>query len=203
MQWLDSSDVHFNKVAHYSTPCTPYGIWQCKRVVYTRLLLYAPAMSLMRMAHAPESKIDIEGKAGRGYTCHICAQLLPQYISIVLLGVCATYIRLTDSPSLCVSEPVHEGRNHGCCAKGRIKHPTHGCEIPPDIHFEIHDETGTMLGLLGGHKNLMALRTPVFKTMFFGALTEKGDTVQIKDTSLVAFKALLKHIHDDIKEDDW
>ena len=49
----------------------------------------------------------------------------------------------------------------------------------------------------------MALRSPVFKTMFFGALKENGDTVQIKDTSLVAFKALLKHIHNDKKEDDW
>ena len=31
----------------------------------------------------------------------------------------------------------------------------------------------------------------------------KTDTIQIKDTSLVAFKALLKHIHDDKKEVDW
>ena len=77
------------------------------------------------------------------------------------------------------------------------------CEIPPDIKFEIHDEAGTMLGLLGGHKNLMALRSPVFKTMFFGAMKENGETVIIKDTSLAAFQALLKHIHDDNKEDDW
>ena len=77
------------------------------------------------------------------------------------------------------------------------------CEIPPDIYFEIHDEAGTMQGLLGGHKNLMALRSPVFKTMFFGALKESGDTVQIRDTSLAAFKVLLKHIHDDKKEEDW
>ena len=75
------------------------------------------------------------------------------------------------------------------------------CEIPPDIYFEIHDEAGSTQGLLGGHKNLMALRSPVFKTMFFGALKESGDTVQIRDTSLAAFKVLLKHIHDDKKEE--
>jgi len=79
------------------------------------------------------------------------------------------------------------------------------CEIPPDIQFEIFDEAGTLVGVLGGHKNLMALRSPVFKTMFFGAQWKEqgGDKVQIRDTSLVAFKALLKHIHDDKKEDDW
>ena len=26
------------------------------------------------------------------------------------------------------------------------------CEIPPDIHFEIYDEAGTMLGLLGAQE---------------------------------------------------
>ena len=78
-----------------------------------------------------------------------------------------------------------------------------GCGIPPDIHFEVYDEEGTMLGLLGGHKNLMALKSPVFKTMFYGALKECGDTVQIKDTSLGAFKALLRYIHEDtFKEED-
>ena len=67
------------------------------------------------------------------------------------------------------------------------------CEIPSDIQFEIFDEAGTLLGTLGGHKNLMALRSPVFKRMFYGPLKEKGNTVQVKFTSLVAFNALLKH----------
>ena len=44
------------------------------------------------------------------------------------------------------------------------------CEIPPDIQFEIFDEAGTLVGVLGGHKNLMALKSPVFKTMFCRAL---------------------------------
>ena len=77
------------------------------------------------------------------------------------------------------------------------------CEIPPDIQFEIFDEANTLMGVLGGHKNLMALRSPVFKAMFFGAFNGNGDTVQIRETSLVAFKALLKHIHDDKIQDDW
>ena len=76
------------------------------------------------------------------------------------------------------------------------------CEIPTDIRFEIYDDAERLLGVLGGHKNLMALRSPVFKAMLFGALKER-ETVQVKDTSLVAFKALLKHIHEDKKLDNW
>ena len=59
------------------------------------------------------------------------------------------------------------------------------------------------MGVLGGHKNLVALKSPVFKTMLFGALRGDGDTIQIKDTSLGAFKTLLRHIHKDEKEDNW
>ena len=76
------------------------------------------------------------------------------------------------------------------------------CGIPPDIHFEIYDEEGTILGSLGGHKNLMALKSPVFKIMFFGALKECGDTVQIKDTSLGSFKELLRYVHEE-EGGDW
>ena len=76
------------------------------------------------------------------------------------------------------------------------------CGIPPDIHFQIYDAEGTILGSLGGHKNLMALKSPVFKIMFFGALKECGDTVQIKDTSLGSFKELLRYVHEE-EGGDW
>ena len=39
------------------------------------------------------------------------------------------------------------------------------CEIPYDIHFDIEDDAGTTLGTLGGHKAIMALKSPVFKAM--------------------------------------
>ena len=98
------------------------------------------------------------------------------------LAFCDMYIRLTIPQR---SSP------HSVCLKPRVKVETMvamrkeqsnilptddkpiaslldpECEIPPDIHFEIYDEAGTMQGLLGGHKNRMALRSPVFKTMFF------------------------------------
>ena len=79
-----------------------------------------------------------------------------------------------------------------------------GCGIPFDVYFAIEDEEGgTLLGLLGGHKNLMALKSPVFKTMFYGSMKE-NDPVQIKATSLGAFKEMLKYIHEGAEaENDW
>ena len=77
-----------------------------------------------------------------------------------------------------------------------------GCGIPPDVYFAIDDEEGgTLLGLLGGHRNLMALKSPVFKTMFYGSMKE-SDPVQIKDTSLGAFKEMLKYIHEGAEEEN-
>ena len=58
------------------------------------------------------------------------------------------------------------------------------CGIPPDVHFEIEDSEGTSLGILGGHKTIMALKSPVFKAMFYGPLKETGDLIRIKDTSM-------------------
>ena len=76
-----------------------------------------------------------------------------------------------------------------------------GCGIPPDFYFAIDDEEGgTLVGLLGAHRNLMALKSPVFKTMFYGSVKEI-DPVQIKDTSLVAFKEMLKYVHEVSEEE--
>ena len=68
---------------------------------------------------------------------------------------------------------------------------------PSDIHFEVHGEGGTKLGLFGGYNNRMALKSTIFKNMFCGALKECGHTVQIKDTSWGAFKDLLRYVHED------
>ena len=75
------------------------------------------------------------------------------------------------------------------------------CGIPPDIHFEIEDKEGTSLGILGGHKNIMALKSPVFKAMLYGPLKETGDQIRIKNSSMKAFQSMLTYIHD--SELDW
>ena len=75
------------------------------------------------------------------------------------------------------------------------------CGIPFDIHFDLEDEAGTSLGTLGGHKSILALKSPVFKAMLFGPLKESGDHVRIKATSMFAFKTMLEYIHD--VETEW
>ena len=54
--------------------------------------------------------------------------------------------------------------------------PTFG--VPFDVHFEIEDEEGFILGVVGAHKAVMALRSPVFKAMFYGPLAETGGAHQ-------------------------
>ena len=77
------------------------------------------------------------------------------------------------------------------------------CGIPFDIHFEIEDDAGNTLGTLGGHKAIMALKSPVFKAMLFGPMKETGDSIKIKDTSMFAFKTILFYIHGVEEELEW
>ena len=74
------------------------------------------------------------------------------------------------------------------------------CGIPFDVYFDLEDDEGTKLGTLGGHKNILALKSPVFKTMFFGSLPETGSHIQIKATSKKAFKIMLEYVHGVEKE---
>ena len=69
------------------------------------------------------------------------------------------------------------------------------CGIPFDIHFDIDDEAGTTLGTFGCHKIILALKSPVFKAMFFGPLRETGDHIKIKATSVKAFKTMLLYVY--------
>ena len=69
------------------------------------------------------------------------------------------------------------------------------CGIPFDIHFDIEDEAGTKLGTFGCHKNILPLKSPVFKAMFFGSLRETGDHIKIKATSMKAFKTMLLYVY--------
>ena len=75
------------------------------------------------------------------------------------------------------------------------------CGITSNIHFEIEDSECTSLGILEGHKNIMALKSPVFKAMFYGPMKETGDLIRIKDSSMLAFQTMLKYIYD--VKTDW
>ena len=77
------------------------------------------------------------------------------------------------------------------------------CGIPFDVHFEIEDDADNALGTLGGHKNMMALKSPVFKAMLFGPMKETGDIIKIKDTSMFAFKTTLHFIYTVEEELEW
>ena len=76
------------------------------------------------------------------------------------------------------------------------------CDIPFDTHFDIEDEEGTKLGTLGGHKNILALKSPVFKAMLFGPLKEAGNHIRIRATSMFAFKTMLQYVHG-VDEEWW
>ena len=76
------------------------------------------------------------------------------------------------------------------------------CGIPFDVNFAIEDDAGNTLGTLGGHKALMALKSPVFKAMLFGPMKETGDPIKIKNTSMFAFKTTLSYIHE-VEEEWW
>ena len=76
------------------------------------------------------------------------------------------------------------------------------CDIPFDVHFEIEYNDGNKLETLGGHKALLALKSPVFKAMLFGPMKESGKVVKIKGTTVFAFKTLLLYIHE-VEEEWW
>jgi len=73
-----------------------------------------------------------------------------------------------------------------------------------DVNFEIEDEEGFIVGVVGAHKAVMALRSPVFKAMFYGPLAETGELIRIKKTSMFAFKEMVRYMHDaDLDERPW
>ena len=69
-------------------------------------------------------------------------------------------------------------------------------------YFDVEDEEGNKLGTLGGHKNILALKSPVFKAMLFGPLKETVHPIRIRATSMFAFKTMLQYIHD-VEEEWW
>ena len=51
-----------------------------------------------------------------------------------------------------------------------------------DVRFLVEGQT------VYGHKQTLALGSPVFESMFYGELKEQGDVIEIKDLTLAGFK---------------
>lgn len=61
-----------------------------------------------------------------------------------------------------------------------------------DVHFVFPDENET----IGAHKCLLAMASPVFQSMFFGQLKERGD-IRIVDATPHAFREFLQFFYCD------
>ena len=55
-----------------------------------------------------------------------------------------------------------------------------------DIRFLVEGQT------VYGHKQILGMGSPVFKSMFFGQLKEQREVIEIKDLTLVGFKNALR-----------
>jgi len=83
--------------------------------------------------------------------------------------------------------------------------------IPTDVTFEIMgythlqlDHSGekeVKLGEVKGHKLIIGLFSPVFKSEFFGPAKDTKDTIPVRETTLEAFEKMLEFIYS--KETDW
>ena len=55
-----------------------------------------------------------------------------------------------------------------------------------DVRFLIDGQ------IVYGHKQTLAMASPVFESMFFGELKEKREVIEIEDLTLVGFKNALR-----------
>ena len=70
-------------------------------------------------------------------------------------------------------------------------------DLPPDVFFlvkEEDDRTGEKKRI-GAHRFLLAGTSPVFRSMFFGPMKETGEVVEVKETTVEAFDAMVKFIY--------
>ena len=84
--------------------------------------------------------------------------------------------------------------------------------IPTDVTFQIMSCTPngdpdcekkkeTVVGEVKGHKVVLGLFSPVFKTEFFGTLQETRSDIPVRETTLEAFQRMFDYIYQ--KEIDW
>lgn len=62
-----------------------------------------------------------------------------------------------------------------------------------DVCFKFPNETVEEKCVLKAHKLILAIRSPVFKAMFYGTLQETGQDVNIEDISYEIFQSLLRY----------
>ena len=56
-----------------------------------------------------------------------------------------------------------------------------------DIRFIVEGQT------VYGHKLILAMSSPVFKSMFYGELKEQREVIEIEDLTLAGFKNALRY----------
>lgn len=64
-----------------------------------------------------------------------------------------------------------------------------------DVCFKFPNETMEEKCVLKAHKLILAIRSPVFKAMFYGTLQETGQDVNIEDISYEIFQSLLRYLN--------
>lgn len=69
-------------------------------------------------------------------------------------------------------------------------------ELTADVFFVVATDNCSVLENLPAHKIILASCSPVFMTMFFGSLAEKGD-VRIFDATAETFKVFLRYFYAD------
>ena len=71
------------------------------------------------------------------------------------------------------------------CPQSEVKSLFNNPELS-DVRFLVDGQT------VYGHKFVLAIGSPVFKSMFFGDLKEKGAVIEIKDLTSVGFMNALR-----------
>ena len=75
-------------------------------------------------------------------------------------------------------------------------------EMPPDVIFHViencevdGDRDDRKTGQVSAHKFILGGVSHVFRKMFFGAMKENGDIVEIKETTKEAFATLINYVY--------
>ena len=82
--------------------------------------------------------------------------------------------------------------------------------IPPDVSFLVREvdethgvDTCQCRKSIRAHKLLLAGSSPVFRGQFFGPMKERGDVVEVKNTSAEAFATMIRYIYRSPGEDTF
>jgi len=73
-------------------------------------------------------------------------------------------------------------------------------EIPPDVLFRIQAEEEDSAGescskTIGAHRLILGVVSPVFRKMFFGLMKETSEAIDVKETTVEAFEAMIAYIY--------